>query len=153
MLPQREIWRENQNRALFSAQTETEHTDTQGYCRPSYLLWSNNKPYAPGPWSQRSTRAGRLWLTADLLLPPHLIVEVVKLLEEVVDLAALVVSLCGGEHTHLGLLGQVLADVGYWKHDLLHGAIMTHNLTNTFMVNPSRRISFSTSLSLIHLIN
>ena len=39
-------------------------------------------------------------LTSDLLLPPHLIIEVVELLEEVIDLAALVISLCGGEHTH-----------------------------------------------------
>ncbi len=67
-------------------------------------------------------------LTADLLLPPHLIVQVVKLLEEVVDLAALVVSLGGGEHTHLGLRGEVLADAGDRKHYLLHGAVMSHNL-------------------------
>lgn len=67
-------------------------------------------------------------LTADLLLPSHLIVEVVKLLEEVVHLAALVVSLGGGENSGLGLLGEVLTDVWNWKHDLLHTPIMTHNL-------------------------
>lgn len=81
-------------------------------------------------------------LTADLLLPPHLIVEVVKLLEEVVDLAALVVSLGGGEHTHLGLLSEVLADVGDWKHDLLHGAVVTHNLANRDPVNPHYRFGY-----------
>lgn len=70
-------------------------------------------------------------LTADLLLPPHLVVEVVELLEEVVNLAALVVSLGGGEHAHHGLLREVLADVGDRKHDLLHGAVVTHDLTNT----------------------
>lgn len=49
-------------------------------------------------------------------------------MEEVVHLAALVVSLGGGEHAHLGLLGEVLADVRDWKHDLLHAAVETHNL-------------------------
>lgn len=66
--------------------------------------------------------------TPHFLLPPHLIVQVFKLLEEVVDFAALIVSLRGGEHSDFGLLSQVLADVGYWEHNLLHSAVMTHNL-------------------------
>lgn len=67
-------------------------------------------------------------LTADHLLPPHLVVEVVELLEEVVHLAALVVSFGGGEHAVLGFLGEVLTDVWHRKHNLLHAAIVTHNL-------------------------
>lgn len=55
-------------------------------------------------------------------------------MEEVVHLAALVVPLRGGEHTHLGLFCEVLTDVGDWEHYLLHGAIVTHNLANTRQV-------------------
>ena len=69
------------------------------------------------------------YLTAYLLLPAHLIIEVVKLREEIVDLAALVIPLGCSEHARLGLLCQVLTDVGHWKHYLLHGAVVTHNLT------------------------
>lgn len=78
-------------------------------------------------------------LTADLLLPPHLIVEVVKLLEEVIDFAALVVPLGAGEDANFGLFGQVFADVGDWKHNLLHGAVMTHDLGNRGGNNPQLR--------------
>lgn len=78
-------------------------------------------------------------LTADLLLPPHLIVEVVKLLEEVVDLAPLVIPLCAGEDANLGLLSQVFADVGDGKHNLLHGAVVTHNLGNRGGNKPQQR--------------
>ena len=75
------------------------------------------------------------WLhTADLLLPAHLVVEVVELLEEVVDLAALVIPLSGGEHPHLGLQGQVLTDVGDREHQLLHAAVMTHNLDGMWIL-------------------
>lgn len=59
------------------------------------------------------------------------------MLEEVVNLAALVVSLSGGEHTHLGLFCEVLADVGHWKHYLLHSAIVTHNLGK---IDPTNRL-------------
>ena len=76
------------------------------------------------------------YLTADLLLPAHLIVEVVELLEEVVDLAALVVPLGGGEHPHLGLQGQVLTDVGDGEHKLLHAAVVTHNLDGMRETSP-----------------
>lgn len=69
-------------------------------------------------------------LTADLLLPPHLVVKVVKLLKEVVNLAALVVSFCGGEHTHFGLLCEVLANIRDREDDLLHDAVVAHNLGN-----------------------
>lgn len=70
-----------------------------------------------------------LWgLTADFLLPAHLVVEVIKLLEEVVDLAALVVTFRAGEDAHLRLHGQVLADVGHREHQLLHAAVVTHDL-------------------------
>lgn len=77
---------------------------------------------------------GNSRLTADLLLPAHLIVEVVKLLEEVVDLAALVVPLGGVKHAALGLLGQILANVWDGKYNLLHGAVVAHNLANEVQV-------------------
>lgn len=67
-------------------------------------------------------------LTTYLLLPAHLVVEVVELLEEVVDLTALVVPLGGGEDADLGLLRQVLADVRDGKHNLLHGAVVAYDL-------------------------
>lgn len=67
-------------------------------------------------------------LTADFLLPPHLIVEVLELLEEVVDLAALVVPLSGAEDPRLGLLSQVLAYVGHGEDYLFHGTVMADDL-------------------------
>ena len=44
--------------------------------------------------------------TSQLLLPPHLAVEVVGAHKEVVDLAALLVSLCAVVDVQLGLGGQ-----------------------------------------------
>lgn len=66
--------------------------------------------------------------TSELLLPIHLVKEVLCSQEEVVDLAALLVSLSGVVDPQLGLRGQELADVGHREHDLLHGAVLTHNL-------------------------
>lgn len=130
MLPHREIFRENQNRALFSAQT--------GNGNSSSGITTVGHSYPPCS-RRRHHRLSTQRLTADLLLPPHLVVEVVKLLEEVVDLAALVVSLGGGEDADLGLLGQVFADAGDGKHDLLHGAVVTHDLGNGDGDKPQRR--------------
>lgn len=70
----------------------------------------------------------RLPLTAELLLPVHLVEEVLGPQEEVVDLAALLVPLRGVVDSQLGLGRQELADVGHWEHNLLHGAVLTHNL-------------------------
>jgi len=66
--------------------------------------------------------------TSELLLPVHLIKEVLCSEEEVVDLAALLVSLGGIVHSQLWLWGQELTDVGDREYYLLHGAILTYNL-------------------------
>ncbi len=69
--------------------------------------------------------------TSQLLLPVHLIEKVLRAQEEVIDLAALLIPLCGVVDTQLGLLGQELTDVGHRKDDLLHGAIQPYNLDTT----------------------
>lgn len=61
--------------------------------------------------------------TSQLLLPVHLIEEVLRAQEEVIDLAALLITLCGVVDAQLGLLGEELTDVGHRKDNLLHGAI------------------------------
>lgn len=66
--------------------------------------------------------------TSQLLLPVHLIKKVFCSQEEVINLAALLVSLSCVVDPQLRLRGQELTDVGYGKHYLLHGAILTHNL-------------------------
>lgn len=66
--------------------------------------------------------------TSELLLPVHLVKEVFRPQEEVVDLAALLVPLGGVVDAQLGLGGQELADVWHGEHNLLHGAVLTHNL-------------------------
>lgn len=68
--------------------------------------------------------------TSELLLPVHLIKEVFRSQKEVIDLAALLISLCGIVDAQLGLCGQELADVWHWEDDLLHGAVLTHNLNS-----------------------
>lgn len=67
-------------------------------------------------------------ITSQLLLPVHLVEEVLRPQEEVVNLAALLIPFCSVVDTQLGLLGEKLADVGHWKDDLLHGAIQPYNL-------------------------
>lgn len=69
--------------------------------------------------------------TSQFLLPVHLIEEVLGAQEEVIDFAALFVSLRGVVYTQLGLLCQELADVGHGEDDLLHGAVQAHNLSNS----------------------
>lgn len=66
--------------------------------------------------------------TSQLLLPIHLIEEILRAQEEVIDLATLLISLCGVVYTQLGLLSEELADVGHREDDLLHRAIQPHNL-------------------------
>lgn len=66
--------------------------------------------------------------TSELLLPVHLIEEVLCSQEEVVDFAALLVSFRGVVDSQLGLRGQELTDVWHREHYLLHGAILAHNL-------------------------
>ena len=53
------------------------------------------------------------------------------LVEEVRDLRPLLVLLGGVEHPELGLLRQVLTDGVDGKHDLLHAAVITHDLEHT----------------------
>lgn len=72
---------------------------------------------------------GSLLSTSQLLLPIHFIEKVLGAQEEVIDLAALLVSLGGVVDPQLGLLGEKLADVGHGKNDLLHGAIESYNLS------------------------
>lgn len=67
-------------------------------------------------------------LTPDFLLPLHLVVQVLCLLEEVIDLAALLISLGGVEHTALGLACEELADVGHGEDNLLHRPVVADNL-------------------------
>lgn len=69
--------------------------------------------------------------TSQLLLPIHLIEEVLRAQEEVIDLTALFVPLCGVVDAQLGLLGEELADVGHGEDDLLHGAIQPYDLDTT----------------------
>lgn len=69
--------------------------------------------------------------TSQLLLPVHFIEEIFRTQEEVIDLAALLIPLCGVVHTQFRLLGEELADVWHRKHNLLHGAIQSYNLDTT----------------------
>lgn len=66
--------------------------------------------------------------TSQLLLPIHLIEEIFRAQEEVIDLATLLISLCGVVHTQLGFLSEELADVGHRKDYLLHCAIQPYDL-------------------------
>lgn len=67
-------------------------------------------------------------LTSEFFLPVHLIEEILRSQEEVVDLASLLVSLCGVIHPQLRLHGQKLADVGHGENNFLHRTILAHNL-------------------------
>lgn len=67
-------------------------------------------------------------LTAELALPLHLVVQERGLVEEIAHFAALLVLLGGGEEPVLGLLCQELADGGHREHDLLHAAVLPHDL-------------------------
>lgn len=78
--------------------------------------------------------------TSQLLLPVHLIEEVLRLEEEVVDLAALLVPLRGVVDAQLGLLGEELADAGHGEHDLLHGAVRPDNL-HSGLISPSQLLN------------
>lgn len=75
--------------------------------------------------------------TSQFLLPVHLIEEVLRAQEEVIDFAALFVSLRGVVHTQLGLLREELADVGHGEDDLLHGAVQAHDLSNKHRLHSS----------------
>lgn len=83
--------------------------------------------------------------TSQFLLPVHLIEEVLRAQEEVVDFAALFVLLCGVVHTQLGLLREELADVGHGEDNLLHGAVQAHDLSNNHRspVTPCETITSS----------
>lgn len=70
----------------------------------------------------------KLHYTSKLLLPIHLTEEVLCSQEEIVDLTALLVSLCGVVDPKLGLRGQEFTDVGHGENNLLHGAVLAHNL-------------------------
>ena len=64
-------------------------------------------------------------------MPLHLAVQEGRLFEEVRDLGALLVLLGGVEHPYLGLFRQVLTDGVDGEHDLLHAAVVTHDLEHT----------------------
>ena len=64
-----------------------------------------------------------------LLLPLHLREHLVCAHEEVAHLAALLVALRRHAHVVLRLGSQVLADLRDRKHNLLHGSILTHDLS------------------------
>lgn len=67
-------------------------------------------------------------LTPQLLLPLHLSVQEGGLFKKLCDLWPLLVLLGGVEDSDLGLLGQKLTDGMNRKHDLLHAAVLAHNL-------------------------
>lgn len=67
-------------------------------------------------------------LTPQLLLPLHLSVQEGGLFKEVRDLGALLVLLGGVEHAELGVLSEKLTDGMDRKHDLLHAAVLSHDL-------------------------
>lgn len=88
---------------------------------------------------------GSLLSTAQLLLPIHLIEKVLRAQEEVIDLAALLISLGGVVDPQLGFLGEELADVGHGKDDLLHGAIESYDLST---VTTGKTTTYSVIVSL-----
>lgn len=95
-----------------------------------------------GPRTGHGVCATRgLLSTSQFLLPVHLIEEVLGAQEEVVDFAALLVSLRGVVHSQLGLLREELADVGHGEDDLLHGAIQPHDLSNNHRLRSSATTS------------
>ena len=66
--------------------------------------------------------------TSKFLLPLHLRKHVLVTVEEVGDLGALVVALRRVVDARLGVRCDVLADLGDREHDLLHGAVVPHDL-------------------------
>ena len=64
-------------------------------------------------------------LLPEFALPLHLIPHGVDRIEEIGDLAILLVLLRGQKYALLGFLGQILAYGGHGKHNLLHGAVLT----------------------------
>lgn len=72
----------------------------------------------------------KVWfaLTAQFLLPFHLVVKEGRLVEEITDFAALLVLLRGGEEPVLCLFGEELADARHREDYLLHASVQTHNL-------------------------
>lgn len=86
---------------------------------------------------------GGLLSTSQLLLPVHLVEEILRAQEKVIYLAALLVPLGGVVHSQFGLLCEELADVGDRKHYLLHGAIQTYNLNTTTTVSFMQQLDLS----------
>lgn len=94
-------------------------------------------------------------LTSDLLLPFHLIVEIFRLLEEVVHFASLLIPLRRVEHSVLGFPSEELTDVGDREHNLLHCPVVPHNLETVGarfqpFCTPQSQTRFLTSLFLIN---
>lgn len=87
-------------------------------------------------WPPQALHVLPLLPTSELLLPVHLVEEVLCSQEEVVDLAALLVSLRRVVDSQLRLRGQELADVGHREHYLLHGAVLAHNLNRETRSHP-----------------
>lgn len=91
--------------------------------------------------SRNVPQFGPVWLclalTAQLLLPLHLVVQEGGLVEEVADFAALLVLLRGGEEPVLGLLGEELTDPRHGEDDLLHAPVQPHNLREAEPSDPA----------------
>ena len=77
-------------------------------------------------------------------MPFHFGEAVVDLLEKVRHLGALVVPLGVGEELKLGLVGEVLADLGDGEDNLLHGSVVTNhlNLSRMTIVKSTQNKSF-----------
>lgn len=85
-------------------------------------------PLCLWPCDPAPPRPPCLTLTSDLLLPFHLVVEIFRLLEEVVHLASLLIPLRCVEHSVLGFPSEEFTDVGDRENNLLHSPVMPHNL-------------------------
>lgn len=114
-------WRRPGWRRWFPTESSSWRTSTE----PACLQQTGHTLRAGNIWDVTGRRSA---LTPQLLLPLHLSVQERRLLKEVRDLWPLLVLLRGVEDSELWLLGEKLADGMNRKHDLLHAAVLTHNL-------------------------
>ena len=73
--------------------------------------------------------------TSEFFLPPHFCKHVLNLLEEVRHFAALFIPLRIVVDTRFRLLRQILTNVWDGENNTLHGSVLSHNLTKTFIVH------------------
>lgn len=126
MVPQRDIRRENQY-STGMPKTHKHHTKPGVKLLAQTHICINSHFWVSALQTLSHTTPGPI-LTAKFFLPFHFVVQEGGLLEEVCDLAALLVLLRGSKHTELRLLRQELADGMNRKHYLLHAAVVPHNL-------------------------